>query len=187
MWPWGHLAVGYLVYSLLSRTDWQGPLRASPVLALVVGTQFPDLVDKPLAWTFGLLPNGRSLTHSLLTAVLLIALLRTLSKRRDRVPLVFAFSIGYLSHLGSDALYPIVTSEYASLRFLAWPLVPAIEYSTDQSFIAHFQSIEITSFFAFELGLVLVAIVLWLYDGAPGLTVVRQAPYRVYQQIAADQ
>ena len=65
MWPWGHLAVGYLVYSGLSR--WRfGRLPGSvATLAVALGTQLPDLVDKPLAWTVNVLASGRSLAHSL--------------------------------------------------------------------------------------------------------------------------
>lgn len=57
MWPWGHVGAGYLVYTLLRRHTGERPAGAA-VLALAVGTQFPDLVDKPLGWTVGLLPGG---------------------------------------------------------------------------------------------------------------------------------
>ena len=34
-----------------------------------VGSQFPDLIDKPLALELGLIPSGRVFTHSLPTAM----------------------------------------------------------------------------------------------------------------------
>ena len=48
MWPWEHLAISYLAYSLLGRLAWRRPrpLREPP--SVTFGTQFPDLVDKPL-------------------------------------------------------------------------------------------------------------------------------------------
>ena len=63
MWPWDHLAFGYVWYTLASR-GWDGrPPSNAAAIALAVGTQFPDLVDKPLAWWLDVLPAGRSLGH----------------------------------------------------------------------------------------------------------------------------
>lgn len=183
MWPWGHLAVGYLVYSLLSHIQWGSPPREYSVLALTIGTQFPDVIDKPLAWTFGVLPTGRSLAHSILTVVLVLALLRLLVRHRHSIRLVTAFGVGYLAHLGADSLQPLLTGDYASVRFLAWPLLRPIDSGTAQSFLAHFGSIEVTSFFAFELGLVGLAIGVWIADGAPGLAVIRDLPHRAYAKL----
>ncbi|WP_137285333.1 metal-dependent hydrolase [Halorussus salinisoli] len=87
-------------------------LQVYPIIALAVGTQFPDLIDKPLAWTFGILPNSRSLTHSVLTAIIVITALRFLIQHRHHLRHVTAFSIRYLSHLGADALHPFITGEY---------------------------------------------------------------------------
>jgi hypothetical protein len=175
MWPWGHLAVGYLAYSLYTHARAHRPPRDWPVGALAVGTQFPDLIDKPLAWTFGVLPTGRSLTHSLVTALLCIVILRLLVRQRyrHRRALVTAFSLGYLSHLGADALGPLLAGEYASPRFLAWPIVPAIDPATDKSFLTHFLGMEFTPFVLAQLGLVGLALGLWRRDGVPGIAVTR--------------
>jgi len=71
MWPWGHLAVGYLLWSVLVRDRRFRPPTGAETLLLAVGTQFPDAVDKPLAWSLGVLPNGRSLAHSVFLATAL--------------------------------------------------------------------------------------------------------------------
>lgn len=184
MWPWGHLAVGYLAYSLYTRTRTTQPPEDAPTLALAVGTQFPDLIDKPLAWTVGLLPNGRSLAHSVLTALLVIAALKVLAHRRARSVLANAFAIGYLSHLGADALHPLVERDLLSVAFLAWPIVPAIEYDTDKSFLAHLHSIEFTPFFTFELGLVVLTLLVWIRDGAPGLVAIRRIGSSIHSTFA---
>ena len=49
MWPWEHLAFGYVLYSLGVRTLRGRTPRGPPVLVLAVATQVPDLLDKPLA------------------------------------------------------------------------------------------------------------------------------------------
>jgi hypothetical protein len=50
MLPLGHAALGYLLYTVAGRVSGkQVPLRYA-IVPLAVGTQFPDLVDKPLAY-----------------------------------------------------------------------------------------------------------------------------------------
>lgn len=58
MLPLGHLAFAYLWYVAYAAV---GTHRLPARLA--VGSQFPDLVDKPLAY-LGVLTYGRSLAHS---------------------------------------------------------------------------------------------------------------------------
>ena len=168
--------MGYLLYSVAVRLRYRRPPDGPAAVALAFGTQFPDLVDKPLAWSFGLIPNGRSLTHSLLTAVLLIVLLEILLRRYDAGSVATAFGFGYLSHLATDALYPALAGEYARLGFLAWPLLPPIEYLGEPSFTAHLRKLTLDSFVAFELGLGVFVFFFWLADGAPGLGLVTAIP-----------
>jgi hypothetical protein len=163
MWPWGHLAAGYLVYRLGRR-----PLDGLAVLALVVGTQIPDLIDKPLAWTIPLLPNGRSLSHSLLIVPpLLLVVAYLASGRRHRV--VVALTVGYLAHLATDGLYPLIEGEIYYLGFLGWPLIPPIEYEgATQGILAHFLTFQLTPRSGFEILLFGIAILAWVLDGKPG-------------------
>ena len=73
--PLGHAAFGYVLYSLYTRLHLNHPPQGLAALALAFGTQFPDLIDKPLTWTFAVLPYGRSFAHSLFTLVPLLAIL----------------------------------------------------------------------------------------------------------------
>ncbi|AEN07844.1 Protein of unknown function DUF457, transmembrane (plasmid) [halophilic archaeon DL31] len=201
MWPWGHLAVGYLCYSLLARAI-DRRVSALAVVAVAAGTQFPDLIDKPLAWSLAVLPNGRSLAHSLITATLvglvLFAVARTVDARVDTrqvgtdggtglvrpaaVHLVGAFMLGYGSHLLSDGLHAIVDGEFAVLAYLGWPLLPAIQYGGPKSFVGHFAAMELTPFLALEFVLAGLALVVWYTDGRPGLHVVRRTLNRARNQ-----
>lgn len=108
MWPWGHAAVAYLFVTVFARFDRRRPTERE-VLAVFLASQLPDVVDKPLAWTLGVLPNGRSLAHSLVIASLVILVVVAVARTRDRPAIGAAVGIGYLSHLVADAFYPVVT------------------------------------------------------------------------------
>lgn len=86
MWPWEHLAFGYVLFSLLVRIGRRRPDDAS-VYLLVLFTQFPDLVDKPLAWTFGILLSGLSVGHSVFVALSVSVVALALGHARGRGPL----------------------------------------------------------------------------------------------------
>ncbi|WP_435181747.1 zinc dependent phospholipase C family protein [Halorussus sp. AFM4] len=176
MWPWGHLAVGYLAYTILVHLRERRAPDGVSAVALAFGTQFPDLVDKPLAWTFGVIPNGRSLTHSLITAVLVVAAVEWLLRRRGYGRVATAFAVGYLSHLFGDTLYPLVTGDLSGLAFLAWPVAPPVEYETEQSFAAHLAQLSLDALLTLEAGLGALVFVVWLADGAPGVAVLAALP-----------
>lgn len=185
MWPWGHLAFGYVLYSTFIHLRERRPPDGHATVALAVGTQFPDLVDKPLAWSLGVLPNGRSLAHSLITAVLLVVLVEFLARRRGGRRIGTAFAVGYFSHLAGDALYPALAGDYLSLGFLAWPLLAPVEYGTEPSFLAHFAELSLDSLVMFELGFGIAVFLLWLADGVPGLGLVSAIPKWLSRKLSA--
>ncbi|WP_276301496.1 metal-dependent hydrolase [Halorussus lipolyticus] len=180
MWPWEHLAVGYLCYSLVVRVLGRRAPRTWPVVALALGTQFPDLVDKPLAWMVGVLPSGHSLAHSLLVALPVSALAVTAGMALGRRRVGAAFAFGYLSHLPGDAFYPLLVGGEANYGFLFWPIVPASASETGVGFVAMVRTLfvqyvaelaqgEVSMYLAVEIGLMASVVLLWLYDGAPPL------------------
>jgi len=102
MWPWGHLAVAYLLYTVITHRRFGRPPRAVPAIALAFGSQTPDLIDKPLAWNFGILPDGRTLAHSLFVVALLVPVVLLVADRLEGRAIGVAFLIGYCSHLLAD-------------------------------------------------------------------------------------
>ncbi|PSP22600.1 metal-dependent hydrolase [Halobacteriales archaeon QH_10_65_19] len=127
MWPWGHLAVAYLLSTGYVRARFDRPIRGGPVLWLALDSQLPDLVDKPLAWYVRTLPTGRSLAHSLLVVVPLAVLAYVLARRVGRRESGAVFGIGVLSHVLSDAL-PALWNPDATASFLLWPALPVTPY-----------------------------------------------------------
>lgn len=173
MWPWGHLAVGYLIYTALSRWRFDEPPSGAATLAVAFGTQFPDLVDKPLAWTFQILPSGRSLAHSLFTVAIVCVLVHMYARRHGRARLAVAFAVGYITHPFADALSPLLAGEYAYVRYLGWPLLDQPVYDTSRGFVAHFAEVEPTPLMLVGAFLAAFALFVWVRDGRPGLAQLR--------------
>jgi membrane-bound metal-dependent hydrolase YbcI (DUF457 family) len=174
MWPWGHAAFGYLLYRLGPSATGRRPTGPA-VLALGVGTQFPDLVDKPLAWSLAVLPSGRSLAHSVLVAAVVIAAVAYVTRSSGRRRAGRAFAVGYLSHLLGDALVPLVELDAAFLTFLVWPLLPPPPYESDSGFAEHVASLSLTTTTAVGLLLTALALTVWAHDGYPGLATLDDA------------
>jgi len=170
MWPWGHLAVGYVLYSLGVRARTRSSPDGWNVLALALGTQFPDLVDKPLAWWFGVLPGGRTLAHSLLVLVPTLLVLWLLARRWGEAPRVTAFGVGWLSHLFGDALVPFLVGSRRELAFLLWPVTPTVVYDSQPGLLWHLANVSLSPGFLAELALGGLVVVLWLVDGRPLLS-----------------
>lgn len=179
MWPWEHLAVGYVCLSVWRRARSGRPPDRWEALAVVVGTQLPDLVDKPLGWGTTLLPAGRSLGHSVPVAVPVVVAVVLLGDRIDRRDVAVAFAIGYLSHLPGDVVYPLAYGASFDWHFLLWPFVSLPP--TDPGGIAgrvlellvQFGTFLRTprglAYAALEALLLLAALFAWRRDGWPGV------------------
>ncbi|MBX0323137.1 metal-dependent hydrolase [Halomicroarcula sp. F13] len=186
MWPWEHLAVGYLLYSLVVRATGRSRPRGPDVLAVGLGSQFPDLVDKPLGWGTTLLPSGTSLAHSLLFAVPVATLVVLVAARYRRSSIGIAFAVAYLAHIPSDVVYPLVLGDELRLGFVLWPLIPADPMPPTNVFarVGHlftdFLAVVSTQaglrFLFLEAFLLGVTLLVWHADGLPGLELVRPTP-----------
>ena len=183
MWPWEHLAFGYVLYSGYTRLRHGHPPEQRPVLALAAATQFADVLDKPLAWTFDVLPTARSLGHSIFFAAAVVGVVALVGRRLGTPGYVPAVAIGYASHLLGDVLYGFVRRGEINVRYLLWPLVRLDPRGTPGLFdrtadlLVEFQGFLASpvgrTYLAAELVLVLAVFVLWAADGWPGARILR--------------
>lgn len=161
MWPWGHAAVGYLTFIvLLAVRRRRGPTKLE-IVAVLFGTQFPDLVDKTFAWIVPLLPSGRSLGHSLLTWATVLMVAAALRSRADRLTndatLLSGFAIGYLLAIVTDLPTAVLVGDFSQATFLFWPITPAPTYGTEPSLVEQFQSIRFSGrFWVQAVGMVIL-------------------------------
>lgn len=185
MWPWGHAAFGYLLYSFGSRLGYRRPPEGGPVIALLAGTQLPDLVDKPLSWVFELFPQGYSVAHSVFVAVPLGLAVVALAARAGRGRTGAAFAVGWWSHLVGDVAVGLLTGRQAFARVL-WPVVTLPAYTTEygaiervlvylSAFLEALTAAQQAALLVVYFGPFLVALVVWLADGAPGVGTLRRA------------
>jgi len=173
MLPFGHAAVGYLCYTLSTRLRDGSAPTDSPVLVALLGAQFPDLVDKPLAWGLEILPAGRSFAHSLVVLVPLCLFAYAVTRHSSRRELAVAFTIGALSHTLVDAV-PALWSP-ASVSFLLWPVLSVQPPEGALSVVELVCNSLSSPWFHMEVLLAALAVVVWRRDGVPGLATVRRA------------
>lgn len=178
MWPWEHAAVGYLAYSLLCHLVYRESPSGIETVAVVVAALAPDLIDKPLAWQFGVLESSYAVGHSIFVAVPLAIVVGLLARHVGRPRAGLAFAVSYLVHLPGDfvphyledgslpierVLWPIAGAEGSGAR--ADPLALATEYFRE--YVAELTAADPSTRYLLQLGIVAATVLLWLYDGAP--------------------
>ena len=178
MWPLGHAAIAYICYSVFTRTTLERPPAHLPVLAVLLGSQFPDLVDKPLAWYLGVLPTGRTLAHSLLFLIPVTIAVYLLADRYGHRLSGIAFGIGALSHTLVDAAPALWGG--TDPGFLLWPVVPVEAYESGAPTVTDLFLASLNDpYFLSEFVFAAIALVLWRRDGYPGLEPIRTTVSRL--------
>lgn len=115
---------------------------------LGIGTQFPDLIDKPFTWTFAILPSGRSVTHSLVIMAIASIPLLMLAERRRMLNLVLPFMGGWMTHLLGDSYgYFLGFNKCAS--YLLYPITGVCDYPENHTFLEFFLTLDLTSRLSF--------------------------------------
>lgn len=171
MWPVGHGAVGYILYTLSTRWRGEEPPGAGAAALAGLGGLVPDLIDKPLAWYVRLLPTGRSLAHSVVVVVPLVTIVYLLARSRGHAEEGLALDVGILSHPVADALPALWGS--ASADFLLWPLVAVEVPESYPTLLGLLRSSLTDPYFLVELVLLVVALSFWRLDGYPGRQLLR--------------
>lgn len=174
MWPMGHAAIAYLCWAGYERNGVEAPPNDVATIAVILGALVPDLIDKPLAWQFSILPTGRSLAHSLLVLVPIVLVVAVLAKRRGRPGWGVAFGIGAISHPLVDAA-PALWRDDGSVAFLLYPLTSIEPYGEEgpPSFWALFTDSMGDPYFLLEFLLLGIAVAVWYRRGMPGLAAIR--------------
>lgn len=137
MWPWGHAAVGYVVATSVMLFSRGRPLTTREVVVVVVGTQIPDLVDKPLAWVVPVLPSGRSLGHSVLIWAIVSAILLVVAYRKQHLRIASLLVLAYLVGILTDIPTAALGGDLSRATFLVWPILPPPTYDIEPSLVAH--------------------------------------------------
>jgi membrane-bound metal-dependent hydrolase YbcI (DUF457 family) len=170
VFPIGHAALGYLAVALLRRVRGLSLPNGWLLVSVFVGSQLPDLIDKPLTY-YGVLESGRSFGHSLLVMVPALVALVFVARRRGYARHGGALAVATLSHFLGDTYRIALAGEWYEMRFLLWPLVPAITYPSDGTppWIRVLDSLGDPRF-GFQYGLAALAFGIWLYDRYGGRT-----------------
>lgn len=166
MLPPVHLAVAYLCYAVYSRWRYGRAPADLPALVAILAAAIPDLLDRPLYW-LGIVPVGRTVGHSLLLAVPLVALVWIVSQRRERPVLGVAFAVGYFSHIATDIPWHLLSGEYHELGFLLWPVTHMPEY-TGTTALGTIGPVTVTTLWL-EAVVLVCGVALWIADGTPGI------------------
>jgi len=179
MWPWTHALFGYACYSLAVRTGFRRRPTDAPALLAVFAAVLPDLVDKPLAWTFGVVGSGYGPAHSLLVGVPAAAAFGAWLWQRGRHEAGLGFLVGYASHLVGDLLFQLWDEGELVFSVVLWPLGPASPDSSGNllehvvfflfRYAGQIRAGEATTYLLATIALAGGVVVLWLVDGAPGV------------------
>ena len=181
MWPWEHVLFAYVFYSIYVHLRWQkGPLDA-PTVALAVGSVIPDLIDKPLAWQFGVFDSGYALAHSAFVAVPLAAAIYLFADRRGHGSVGAAYGVGHLFHIAGDVLPVSLAHGAFDPTPALWPIAgsprPADRmtvsffdgvYTLLSEYVSVLATLEVTPVIALQIGSLIFGLVLWTHDGFPG-------------------
>ncbi|USZ73155.1 metal-dependent hydrolase [Natronosalvus halobius] len=181
MQPVVHPVVGYLCYAAYARWSHGEPPRDEPALVAVLTAGLADLLDKPLA-AAGVVEVGRTVGHSLLFAVPVVAVAWMLAARANRRDLGVAVVIGYGSHVLADLPWHVLSGDYAELGFLLWPVTHMPAYTGVKPLgLGAVAGLEATTLWL-EAVILVAGIVLWWIDGRPGVGVVGTAIGRLRER-----
>lgn len=179
MWPWTHAVFGYACASLANRAVFgRGPSDA-PALVAVFAAVLPDLVDKPLAWTVGVVETGYGPAHSVLVGLPLVAAGAVWLWYSERPDVGLALGVGYLSHLLGDLGFQYVDEGELVLSVVLWPVAPSAPDSTGgvvehvvfffARYAADVRTGDAAMYLVATMLLALATVGLWVVDGMPVL------------------
>lgn len=180
MWPWEHAIVGYIVYSLFCHVIFRDSPGGLDAFTVVFASVLPDIIDKPLAWEYGVFDAGYALGHSIFFVVPLSIVVGVVARSVGRPRTGIAFGLGYLLHLPSDVVDAYVREDVFQPALMLWPLETVNPHDHGQGFVDQFLEFftryqhellagDLSTYVWIQLGLTAFAALIWLFDGAPVL------------------
>ncbi|WP_408958627.1 metal-dependent hydrolase [Natrinema sp. 74] len=180
MWPWEHAIVGYLAYSVCCHLVFRDSPSGLEAFTVVLASTLPDLIDKPLAWEFGVFDAGYAIGHSVFFLVPLSITVGTVTAMAGRPRTGLAFTVGSLLHPPADLLYSYVSQGIVQFELMLWPVETVAGRPPSRGFLESFETLfgrylstllagDVSTYVWTQFGLAAFAFSLWLYDGAPVL------------------
>ncbi|WP_254530367.1 metal-dependent hydrolase [Natrinema gelatinilyticum] len=180
MWPWEHAIVGYLAYSVCCHLLFRDSPSGLEAFVVVLASILPDLIDKPLAWEYGIFDAGYAIGHSVFFIVPLSIVVGTIASAVGRPRTAFAFGIGISLHPPGDVLYSYVSQGIVQVELMLWPVVTLSGPPPSPGFFESFELLfgryladllagDVSTYVWLQFGLAAFAFLLWLYDGVPVL------------------
>ena len=179
MWPWEHAAIGYVTFSILAHLFRNRPPTGWEAVVIGFASVFPDLIDKPLAWEFGVFPSGYGIAHSVFLMIPLVIVVFFVTMSFGRSNLGIAFGIGYILHPPMDVLPAYVQHGTVPVERLLWPVRTSETSYPDGfsgTFVTYFRgylsellSGDPSGYVIAVTGVVVGCLLLWIYDGMPGV------------------
>ncbi|MFP8956770.1 metal-dependent hydrolase [Natrialbaceae archaeon A-CW3] len=189
--PWEHVIVGYIGYSAFTHVVYRDSPTTGETVVVVFASVLPDLIDKPLAWEFGVFPSGYALGHSIFFAVPLSVAVGWYTRQRNQPRIGWAFGIGYLLHLPADVIPIYIRDGRFPINRVLWPVRP-VEGGSGQGFTGGFITaneqylealleLDQSLYMQGVVGLLIAGFLLWVYDGMP----IAREMYRGLRQLGS--
>jgi hypothetical protein len=178
MWPWEHAILGYLVYSIVCHLRYGEPPTSIGTSVVFFASLLPDLIDKPLAWSVGLVETGYAIGHSVFFAVPLVVAVGVWAASAEQRRVGVAFGVGYLLHLPADIVFQMTGGSGVHLEIVLWPIATFGEVEATNGFLweslrrielfrADLFAGDLSTYMWAQLVITVLVFCLWLYDGAP--------------------
>lgn len=175
------MLVGYIGYSIFVHAFYRDSPTTEETIVVLFASILPDIIDKPLAWEFGIFASGRALAHSIFFGIPLSFIVIYYSWRKGRFRTGLAFTIGYLLHLVADVFPTYLVDGELPIERILWPIYQdggGYEAGFREEFIDNVREYYIWIYEQLVSGnpdpyllLVLVigvfGLLLWIYDGFP--------------------
>ena len=123
MRPHEHFLVAFLPVFVYALIRYRRLPSKAMLFVVVIGSLFPDIVDKPLAFSAGILPSGRVFMHSLPFVIPLSIIVLAYGSFTDRSHLGLGFVWAHMTHLIGDFRSSLFDGQIPP--DLIWPLAPA--------------------------------------------------------------